>query len=190
MNEETIQAAREAWKNDREAACMALLGKSSEEVFIEALRGCNQHQHKPGCPEAEGDGGDKSSDEKATAEKLKSALAAQKKARERAESNYSEANRGALNAANARVAKYERRLLEEETELFKGSSYVQKHRDENFTSSTKTVGLNDAREFARGFGYRRYKNKGGQLVVYSPSSGYEMIFDDKKLAILAESPNA
>lgn len=56
MNEETIQAAREAWKNDREAACMALLGKSSEEVFIEALRGCNQHGHKPGCPEADGGG--------------------------------------------------------------------------------------------------------------------------------------
>ena len=36
---------------------MALLGKSSEEVFIEALRGCNQHKHKPGCPDA--DGGEK-----------------------------------------------------------------------------------------------------------------------------------
>ena len=35
---------------------MALLGKSSEEVFIEALRGCNQHKHKPGCPDADGVG--------------------------------------------------------------------------------------------------------------------------------------
>ena len=56
MREETLQAAREAWKNDPEAACMALLGKSSEEVFIEALRGCNQHRHKPGCPDADGSG--------------------------------------------------------------------------------------------------------------------------------------
>ena len=189
MNEETIQAARAAFKRDPETACQAMLGCSAEEMFVTALRGCNQHKHKPGCPDADG-GGDKSWADKSTAEKLKSALATQKKAREKAESNYSEENRGMLNAANARVDKYERKLLEEETELFKGASYVQKHRDENFTSSTKTVGLNDAREFARGDGYRRYKNKGGNLVVYSPSSGYEMIFDDKKLAILAESPNA
>ena len=54
MNDEMIQAARAAWQKDPEAACMALLGKSSQEVFIEALRGCNQYKHKPGCPDAEG----------------------------------------------------------------------------------------------------------------------------------------
>jgi len=54
MNEEQIQAARAAFARDPEAACVALLGKAPEEVFIEALRGCNQHKHKPGCPEAEG----------------------------------------------------------------------------------------------------------------------------------------
>lgn len=56
MNEETIQAARRAWANDPEAAAQALLGCSAEELFITALRGCNQHGHKPGCPEAEGGG--------------------------------------------------------------------------------------------------------------------------------------
>lgn len=50
MNEEQIQAARAAFARDPEAACVALLGKAPEEVFIEALRGCNQHKHKPGCP--------------------------------------------------------------------------------------------------------------------------------------------
>ncbi len=38
---------------------MALLGKSSEELFITALRGCNQHKHKPGCPDADGEGDNK-----------------------------------------------------------------------------------------------------------------------------------
>lgn len=54
MNAEQIQAARAAFARDPEAACVALLGKAPEEVFIEALRGCNQHAHKPGCPEAGG----------------------------------------------------------------------------------------------------------------------------------------
>lgn len=54
MNEEQIQAARAAFARDPEAACVALLGKAPEEVFIEALRGCNQHKHKPGCPDAGG----------------------------------------------------------------------------------------------------------------------------------------
>ena len=56
MNEETIQAARRAWANDPEAAAQALLGCSAEELFITALRGCNQHKHKPGCPDADGGG--------------------------------------------------------------------------------------------------------------------------------------
>ena len=55
MTEETIQAARRAWANDPEAAAQALLGCSAEELFITALRGCNQHKHKPGCPDADRD---------------------------------------------------------------------------------------------------------------------------------------
>lgn len=56
MNEETIQAARAAFKRDPETACQAMLGCSAEEMFVTALRGCNQHKHKPGCPDAEGGG--------------------------------------------------------------------------------------------------------------------------------------
>lgn len=55
MNEETIQAARAAFKRDPETACQAMLGCSAEEMFVTALRGCNQHKHKPGCPDAEGE---------------------------------------------------------------------------------------------------------------------------------------
>ena len=54
MNEETIQAARAAFKRDPETACQAMLGCSAEEMFVTALRGCNQHKHKPGCPDASG----------------------------------------------------------------------------------------------------------------------------------------
>ena len=57
MNEETIQAAREAWRRDPESAARAILGVSAEELFCEAVKaakGCNQHKHKPGCPDAEG----------------------------------------------------------------------------------------------------------------------------------------
>lgn len=57
MNEEMIQAAREAWRRDPESAARAILGCSAEELFCEAVkaaRGCNQHAHKPGCPDAEG----------------------------------------------------------------------------------------------------------------------------------------
>ena len=109
MTDEQIQAARAAFKRNPEDACRAMLGCSAEEMFVTALRGCNQHKHKPGCPEADG-GGDKSWADKSTAEKLKSALATQKKAREKAESNYSEENRGMLNAANARVNKYKKQF--------------------------------------------------------------------------------
>ena len=56
MKEETLQAAREAWNRDPETAAQALLGVSAEEIFITALRGCNQHKHKPGCPDADGVG--------------------------------------------------------------------------------------------------------------------------------------
>lgn len=54
MNEEQINAAREAFTRDPETACQALLGCSAEEMFITALRGCNQHKHKPGCPDYDG----------------------------------------------------------------------------------------------------------------------------------------
>lgn len=54
MNEETIQAARSAFKRNPEDACRAMLGCSAEEMFVTALRGCNQHKHKPGCPDADG----------------------------------------------------------------------------------------------------------------------------------------
>ena len=63
MNEEQINAAKAAWQRDPETAAQALLGMSAEEVFIQAIRGCNQHKHKPGCPEADG-GGDKRWDDK------------------------------------------------------------------------------------------------------------------------------
>ena len=52
-----IQAARAAFKQNPEAACKAILGCTTEELFCEAVkaaRGCNQHAHKPGCPDAEG----------------------------------------------------------------------------------------------------------------------------------------
>lgn len=49
MNEEQIQAAREAFNRDPETACQAMLGCSSEELFVQALKGCNQYGHKPGC---------------------------------------------------------------------------------------------------------------------------------------------
>lgn len=49
MNEEQMQAAREAFKRDKETACQAMLGCSSEELFVQALKGCNQYGHKPGC---------------------------------------------------------------------------------------------------------------------------------------------
>ena len=50
MNEEQINAARAAYQRDPDTACQAMLGCSSEELFVEALRGCNQHGHVPGCP--------------------------------------------------------------------------------------------------------------------------------------------
>lgn len=40
---------------------MALLGITPEEMFVQAIRGCNQHKHKEGCPDANG-GGDSSAD--------------------------------------------------------------------------------------------------------------------------------
>jgi predicted metal-binding protein len=57
MNDEMIQAARAAFKKNPEAACKAILGCSPDELFCEAVkaaRGCNQHGHKPGCPDAVG----------------------------------------------------------------------------------------------------------------------------------------
>lgn len=54
MNEEQIKAAKAAWQRDPDTAAKALLGMIAEEVFIQAIRGCNQHSHKPGCPDAEG----------------------------------------------------------------------------------------------------------------------------------------
>ena len=50
MNEEQIKAAKEAFTRDPDGACRAILGCSAEEMFVTALRGCNQHSHKPGCP--------------------------------------------------------------------------------------------------------------------------------------------
>jgi len=108
MNEETIQAARAAFKQDPETACKALLGCTPEEMFITALRGCNQHKHKPGCPEAEGGGWAN----KSTEDKLKAAIETQKKAKEQAEKNYSKENKGFLNAATARVNKYKKQIAE------------------------------------------------------------------------------
>lgn len=55
MNEEQIKAAKAAWQRDPDTAAKALLGMIAEEVFIQAIRGCNQHAHKPGCPDADGD---------------------------------------------------------------------------------------------------------------------------------------
>ena len=55
MNDEFLQAAREAWRRDPENAAVAILGVSAESLFCEAVkaaRGCNQHGHKPGCPDA------------------------------------------------------------------------------------------------------------------------------------------
>lgn len=49
MNEEQIKAAKAAWQRDPDTAAKALLGMIAEEVFIQAIRGCNQHAHKPGC---------------------------------------------------------------------------------------------------------------------------------------------
>lgn len=54
MNEEQIKAAKAAWQRDPDTAAKALLGMIAEEVFIQAIRGCNQHNHKPGCPDADG----------------------------------------------------------------------------------------------------------------------------------------
>ncbi len=48
MNEEQIKAAKAAWQRDPETAAQALLGMSAEEVFIHAIRGCNQHIHAKG----------------------------------------------------------------------------------------------------------------------------------------------
>ena len=107
MNEEQINAARAAYQRDPETACQAMLGCSSEELFVEALRGCNQHGHKQGCPEAEGGGGWLN---KSTEDKLKAALKTQKKAKEKAENNYSKENRGFLNAATAQVNKYKKQI--------------------------------------------------------------------------------
>lgn len=59
MNEEQIKAAKAAWQRDPETAAQALLGMSAEEIFVTALRGCNQHKHKPGCPDAEGGAGNR-----------------------------------------------------------------------------------------------------------------------------------
>ena len=56
MNEEQIKAAKAAWQRDPDTAAQALLGMSAEEVFVQALKGCNQHAHKPGCPDANGSG--------------------------------------------------------------------------------------------------------------------------------------
>jgi hypothetical protein len=61
MNTEMIQAARAAFKQNPETACKALLGCTPEELFCEAVkaaRGCNQHAHKPGCPDAAGGNSD------------------------------------------------------------------------------------------------------------------------------------
>lgn len=55
MNDEFLQAARKAWRRDPESAAVAILGVSAETLFCEAVkaaRGCNQHKHKPGCPDA------------------------------------------------------------------------------------------------------------------------------------------
>jgi hypothetical protein len=79
MNTEMIQAARAAFKQNPETACKALLGCTPEELFCEAVkaaRGCNQHAHKPGCPDANGASADfisleKQYSEKAEAEKEK-----------------------------------------------------------------------------------------------------------------------
>lgn len=54
MNEETMQAARAAWRRNPEDAAMAMLGVTPEELFVQAIRGCNQHGHKQGCPDADG----------------------------------------------------------------------------------------------------------------------------------------
>lgn len=59
MNEEQIKAAKAAWQRDPETAAQALLGMSAEEVFVQAIRGCNQHKHKQGCPDAEGGSAEK-----------------------------------------------------------------------------------------------------------------------------------
>lgn len=54
MNDEQIKAAKAAWQRDPDTAAKALLGMIAEEVFIQAIRGCNQHAHKPGCPDYDG----------------------------------------------------------------------------------------------------------------------------------------
>lgn len=54
MNEEQIKAAKAAWKRDPETAAQALLGMSAEEVFVQAIRGCNQYSHVKGCPDYDG----------------------------------------------------------------------------------------------------------------------------------------
>ena len=71
MNEETIQAARDAWRRNPEDAAMALLGITPEELFVQAIRGCNQHKHKPGCPDANGGGGGEEKKKKSAPKKAK-----------------------------------------------------------------------------------------------------------------------
>ena len=54
MNEEHIEAAKAAWRRDPDNTAKALLGLSAEELFIQAVRGCNQHAHVKGCEDYDG----------------------------------------------------------------------------------------------------------------------------------------
>lgn len=116
MTEETIQAARRAWANDPEAAAQALLGCSAEELFITALRGCNQHKHKPGCPDA--DGSTENQDNswaskwglKSDAEKLASYEVGLKKAEKKAEETGKYEDVEIVKQYRQKTAKYKKKI--------------------------------------------------------------------------------
>lgn len=111
MNEEQINAARAAYQRDPETACQALLGCSSEELFITALRGCNQHKHKPGCPDANGGGGQQA--ENQTLKLLKEWSQYRKKELKAYEKTKNRGNKDAVEHATKAVSKFAKKIHDE-----------------------------------------------------------------------------
>lgn len=149
MNEETIQAARDAWRRNPEDAAMALLGITPEEMFVQAIRGCNQHGHKQGCPDANGGGEKKPSAwaerwrAKNDEEKLKSYEASIKKYEEKVKKTGNYDDFSMLKSLRQTASKFRKKIagsvLDEADNMFKE---IRRIHEEKGTEFLRQAGVN------------------------------------------------
>lgn len=182
MNEETIQAARAAFKRDPETACRAMLGCSAEEMFVTALKGCNQHAHKPGCPEAEGGAYNVEKDKDLAAE-LRGVLGEMTGGRPHY--SFSREKRGEIENVMNQLREVENRIKN----ASKGSAPATAKRADNPNVSKLNSLINEAKTKGETFKFSYIDSKGKSTSDPSKASSAEVWFYPNKKEGESFDPN-